>query len=435
MSKTIRMTKARKNELQLRVAADGAHLVRRAIAAGFIEAHKDVENVMLVNGDQPHTQKKAMKGLSMNEYSIGNSRQANVTHRCEWTDEYIQRRIDSHIQAGHKGQPYIGNAGTHGILNNKITDDEGIVQMWGNGFQPSVKHQYAWQPHVEAGLMRFLRNTVTATLKHAQEDKLTYRQQNLISELIAQAERVSAYIKLDRTLYSTDAVKLVSKRANPYDHTHFVIRSDTSYSDTDYSTYELLKLPYSTTNTVSTGLQTAIKLMRSLNEAVIKSVRAGSDTTHNAQQLKKLQDNLLHYQTQLSTRIDAVKGEWGSLEAAIKMDAQQRTEVVDYLKALPHKHLLNMSMNAATRWFGNETEMTTIQPNPAFILANGLGADIKAREELIENTKRTIRIYEAKVEADTGNLRDLKMQVAVGELKQFATAAGWINQSSQEAEE
>ena len=108
------------------------------------------------------------------------------------------------------------------------------------------------------------------------------------------------------------------------------------------------------------------------------------------------------------------------------MDAQQRKEVVDYLKALPHKHLLDLRSSNAITWFGNETEMTTIEPSPRFILGHGLEANIKARKETIERTKQSITKYEANVAADASGLGDLKMQVAVGELKQFATAEGWI---------
>ena len=92
MSKAIRMNGARKVELKLLSAANGHQAVRNAIADGFNQAHKDVENVMLVNGDQPHTQKKGLNGLMMSSYSVGNARQPNVTHKCAWTDEYIERR-------------------------------------------------------------------------------------------------------------------------------------------------------------------------------------------------------------------------------------------------------------------------------------------------------------------------------------------------------
>jgi len=427
MSKAIRMNGARKVELKLLSAAGGQHAVRIAIADGFNQAHKDVENVMLVNGDQPHTQKVGLNGLMMSSYSVGNARQPNVTHKCDWTPEYIKKRTDRHKEAGNKGTPYMGNAGTHGILNNKITDDEGTVQNWGDGFQPSVKHQYAWQPYVEAGLLRFLRLKITNSLNHSQAEKLEWKHQQQISANITLVERVLAYLELDRAMYATEASVLVSKRANTYDSTHFVLRSGSTYGrDTDYNTFELLKLPFSTTKKPISKMITALKLMRNLYDAVSKSATENRDTTHNANQLKMYRESLYNYESQLRTQIAGAEGEWGSLEAAIKMDAQQRKEVVEYLKALPHKHLLDMRRSDAITWFGNETEMTTIEPNPRFILGHGLEANIRAREETIERTKQSIRTYEAKVAADASGLGDLKMQVAVGELKQFATAEGWI---------
>lgn len=423
----IRMNGARKNELQLQTAADGHHTVRQAIADGFNVAHKDVENVMLVNGDQPHPQKVGLNGLAMSSYGIGNGRQPNVTHKCEWTQEYIDSRTENHKKRGNSGSPYIGMAGNASVTNNTITDDEGTVQNWGNGFQPSVKYKYAWQPYVEAGLMRFLRLKVTNTLEQSQQPNLAWRNQQQISANIMWVERVLAYLKMDRALFNTEASVLVAKRANPYDHTHFVLRSGSTYGrDTDYSTYELLKLPMTTTHKPIKMMNKAVKLMQSLSDAVNSAVSANRDTTYNAQQLRLYRESLVNYESQLRTQIAGAEGEWGSLEAAIKMDAQQRTEVVDYLKALPHKHLLDMRSSNAITWFGQETEMTTIEPNPRFILGHGLEANIKAREETIERTKQSIRTYEAKVAADASNLGDLKMQVAVGELKQFATAEGWI---------
>lgn len=424
----IRMNGARKNELQLQTAANGFHSVRTAIADGFSVAHKDVENVMLVNGDQPHPQKVGLNGLAMSPYSVSNVRQPNITHRCKWTQEYIDRRTADHKNRGNKGTPFIGTAGSTSITNNKITDDEGNTQNWGNGFQPSIKYKYAWQPHVEAGLMRFLRLNVTGTLEQSQQPNLAWKNQQQISSNIVTVERVLAYLKMDRALFNTEASVLVAKRANPYDHTHFVLRSGRtgSFGDSDYNTYELLKLPMSTTSKVINKMTTAVKLMRSLHDAVNSAVTANRDTTYNAQQLRLYRESLVNYESQLRTQIAGAEGEWGSLEAAIKMDAQQRTEVVDYLKALPHKHLLDMRSSNAITWFGQETEMTTIEPNPRFNLGHGLGANIKAREETIERTKQTIVKYEAKVAADASGLGDLKMQVAVGELKQFATAEGWI---------
>ena len=193
----IRMNGARKVELKLLTASQGHHAVRNAITDGFNQAHKDVENVMLVNGDKPHTQKVGLKGLTMSSYSVGNARTPNVTHKCAWTDEYIKMRMDRHQKAGNKGTPYIGNAGNHGILNNRITDDEGNVQNWGDGFQPSVKYQYAWQPHVEAGLMRFLRLKITNSLAQSQAEKLEWKHQQQMSTNIVVVERVLAYLELD----------------------------------------------------------------------------------------------------------------------------------------------------------------------------------------------------------------------------------------------
>ena len=125
-------------------------------------------------------------------------------------------------------------------------------------------------------------------------------------------------------------------------------------------------------------MTTAVKLMRNLYEATNKSVRANQDTTYNAKQLRLYRESLVSYESQLRTLIAGAEGEWGSLEEAIKMDAQQRTEVVEYLKALPHKHLLNLSSSNAITWFGNEAEctitgtMTTIEPNPPFTLVMDL---------------------------------------------------------------
>lgn len=427
MSKAIRMNGARKVELKLLTASQGQHAVRIAIADGFNQAHKDVENVMLSNGGVTHTQKVGLNGLMMSSYSVGNARQPNVTHKCAWTPEYIKMRTDRHQEAGNKGTPYMGNAGNHGILNNRITDDEGNVQNWGDGFQPCAKYQYAWQPHVEAGLLRFLRLKITNSLDQSQAEKLEWKHQQQMSSNIAMVERVLAYLELDRAMYATEASVLVAKRANTYHSEHFVLRSGSTYGrDTDYSTYELLKLPFSTTKKPISKMITALKLMRNLYDAVSKSVTENRDTTYNANQLRLCRDNLHSYESQLRTQIAGAEGEWGSLEAAIKMDAQQRKEVVEYLKALPHKHLLDLRSSNAITWFGNETEMTTIEPNPRFTLGNGLEANIKARNETIERTKQSITKYEAKVAADASGLGDLKMQVAVGELKQFATAEGWI---------
>jgi len=426
MSNTIRMNAARKTELQLLTGVGGFRQVREALAGGFNQAHKDVENVMLVNGDKPHTQKVGLKGLTMSSYSIGNARTPNVSHKCAWTDEYIKMRQDRHQEAGNTGTPYIGTAGTHGILNNRITNDEGNVQNWGDGFEPSVKYQYAWQPHVEAGLLRFLRRKVTGALEHLSVEKLTYHQQRLISQNIMQVESALAYLKMDRALLHSDASKVVSKRANPYEHTHFILRSGSGYSDSDYDTYELLKLPMRTTSKPINMMTKALKLMRNLYDATSQSVTATRDSTYNANQLEMLRKSLLSYESQLQIQTDEAVAEWGSLEAAIKMDVQQRTEVIEYLKGLPHKHLLDMRSSNAITWFGNETEMTTIEPSPRFILGSGLEADIKSREETVERIKQSITTYEAKVAADASGLGDLKMQVTVGELKQFAAAAGWI---------
>ena len=426
MSNTIRMNAARKTELQLLTGVGGFRQVKDALAGGFNQAHKDVENVMLVDGDKPHTQKVGLKGLTMSSYSVGNVRIPSVSHKCAWTPEYIKMRHDRHQEAGNKGTPYIGHAGTHGILNNRITDDEGNTQNWGDGFEPCVKYQYAWQPHVEAGLLRFLRRKVTGALEHLSVEKLTHRQQRLISQNIMQVESALAYLKMDRALLHSDASKVVSKRANPYEHTHFILRSGSGYSDSDYDTYELLKLPQRTTSKPINMMQKAVKLMRNLYDAVSKSVTENRDSTHHASQLEMHRKSLLNYESQLQIQTDEAVAEWGSLEAAIKMDVQQRTEVIEYLKGLPHKHLLNMRSSNAITWFGNETEMTTIEPSPRFILGSGLEADIKSREETVERIKQSITTYEAKVAADASGLGDLKMQVAVGELKQFATAQGWI---------
>ena len=421
MSKTIRMNGARKIELKLNMAAAGYREVTMAIADGFTQAHKDVKNSFTING-KPHSQKVSKNGLYMNSYGVGNNRVPNITYALAWSKEYLAQRAAE--PKSHSN--YLGNAGTAHLENPQIKDDL-ATSMWGgkDGFAPATKYKYAWQPYVGEGLIRFLRMRVTGALTQS-KGPMGHRNGHIIMQNIQQIDRALAYLKMDEALRHTEATQLVSKRANPYEDSQYVIRTGASYSNNDYSNYELLKLPNSSTRLVISKMQKVLPLLRNLHAAVVQSVRAGQDSTFNANQLKNHRQSLASYESQLQTRIDLAVTEWDSLEAAIKMDLQQRKEVVEYLKALPHKHLLDMSRNAAVTWFGNETQNTTIEPSPQFTLGHGLAADIKAREETIERTKATIRAYEAKVAADTSNLNDLKMQVALGELKQFATVEGWI---------
>jgi hypothetical protein len=418
MSKTIRMSGALKTELQVHMAASGRRVVTQAIADGFTQAHKDVENDYLVNG-KPHSQKVGKNGLSMSSYGVGNKRVPTVTYALEWSKEYLAKRAAE--PKSHSN--YIGHAGNAHLENTQITDDEGSVQKWGSidGFAPSTKYKYAWQPHTKEGLMRFLRLRVTGALTQS-KGPMNYSNQQAITQNIMQIGKALAYLKLDARLSGTGATQLVSKRANPYEDSHYVVRTGSSYGNSDYSNYELLRLPNSSTRSVISEMERVLPLLHNLQAAVAASLGTNRDSKYNIQQLKLYRDSLENYETSLKTLVDNEVAEHGSTSMAIEVDTQRRAEIVEYLKAIPHKHLIATEYNAGRFWIGTDEA----DPAPSFKCSGGLGVDIEKRNELIESTRKTITTYEAKVAADASNLNDLKMQVAVGELKGFALSSGWI---------
>ena len=423
MSKTIRMSGARKNELQLHEAATGYRIVTEAIASGFNYAHKDVVNVLLVNDGQPHPQKVAKNGISMTGWSVGNARHPSVTHRCEWTQEYIDLRTKNHEDNGGRGTPYIGDAGRSSVKNTQITDAEGNVQKVGKGFVPAYKYKYTWQPHVEAGLMIFLNKAVTGALRSADTaGKRDLPKHNQIGNDIVKISRALAYLKMDSALLSTEAENLVSKRASPYENGHYILRASLDYGNSDYGSSELLKLPHSATTKAIKHFSLALPLMRNLQSALHYASTKKSNSDYSTRRLSNLKSSLEDYQAKMSQIIDTQVAEHGSLEKALEVDTQRRAEIIAHLKATPHTHLIDTEYNDAGKWIGTGK----YDPEPSFKHREGLGVDIEKRKELIENTKIIITKYEAEVAKYASNLGDLKMQVAVGELHGFALSNGWI---------
>lgn len=419
MSQTIRMNGARKIELQLNMAASGYREVTQAIAGGFTEAHKGVDN-----GDgevqrgrpMSNSQKTAGKGLKMTSYGVGNNRVPNITYTLEWRKDYLAKRAAE----PSKYSNYLGSAG-QGHMDNPQIKDLGLEWGGEDGFAPANKYKYAWQPYVKDGLMRFLRQRTTGILQEAKGPFIHSNQQAIGLSIMA-IQKVLAYLKLDAALRHTEATQLVSKRQNPYDDSQYVIRTGTSYSNTDYSNFELLKLPFKTTRLVISKMETVLPLLRNLHAAVNTALSTKRNTTYNINQLKLYRDSLENYETRLNTLVDEQVAEHGSTSMAIEVDTQRRAEIVEYLKAIPHKHLIATEYNAGKIWIGDEGN----DPAPQFKCREGLGVDIEKRIELIESTRKSITRYEAAVAADASGLGDLKMQVAVGELKQYALANTWI---------
>ena len=422
-NKTIRMSGARKIELQLHEASYGHNIVTTAIAGGFVHANKDYVNTYTVN-DKPSEQKVAKNGLIMTQYSVGNRKTPQVSMTLEWTQSYLDMR-KTEKSLNTRGS-YIGLAGRAAITNPIITDAEGNEQVWDKGFVGTKKHKYSWQPHVEVGLLRYLSRLVTGSLSLANKKVLTYRQQQQIGMNVNQLKRALAYLKLDAALAHTEASVLVSKRASPYEHSHYIIRATTGRfdygSDSDYSKFELLKLPRSASAAAINKMVRAIPLLENLREALNSTISLKNNGKYDESQLAQTTANLETYQTMLDNIIEKQVAEHGSIEDAIEVDTQRRAEIVEYLKAVPHKHLISTNTNNSRLWFGDDKN----DPAPSFTTHNGLGIDIEKRKENIERTKASVLQYEAKVASNASGLSGLKMQVAVGELTVFAAGQGWI---------
>lgn len=359
---TIRMTKASKENMKLHTAVHGRAVVQRAIARYFDKNHADVKVEDEV--DDPRADVEWDAGLRMNAMSIGLGRMPSVSFRG-------MRGNSNYYSVGHQ------------ITNPSATPHDGIkVYKWD------------WQGDENTALMEYTMNLLTRVAKASGIISTKDISRNKFNDAWNVVQQ--AYTELERMLYwlgvelLNGATTIVSKRASPYEHSHYVVRGDNTYGNSDYNTYSLLGIKK--TGGITRLIRQSLPLIRTYMDAVIKQRRDMGDIKYNQDQLIVYQNSLTNSQDQLAKLIAQATEGGNTIEEAIEQDKAMRQEVIDYLENMPHQDHARV-------------------PHPNFNTQR-LESKINSLETNISQYELTVAKWTVKVAETTSGLANMELNVA-----------------------
>ena len=411
---TIRMTKNEKDIMQLHTAARGLQEVQQAIAAEFSRQHADFDGNAEFDGNWPN--KTLKKGLKMSRYSIRRGTLPQVEAQFEWTDEYVKKRTEEAKKANRR--PYLYGAGQYRPVNPQITDEDGKPVKHDDG---SHKYRWEWTPHIVAGIETYMDNCLKAALAAAKRDltetEVKYSRDGRAQEIGNVVQRLQwfqAYITLDKTYYENGGRSLVSKRASPYEHQHYVLRGDGfNSSDSDYYTHPLLGLglKWSLINKGKKILEALQNMYTAYNTYQNKQRNRKYTETNVDNYVKNVEQNEANYKYLIKQVTN--DGEI-TVEDAIKADNAKRAEVIEYFKNAPHADLLH-------------TGSTT----PSFSMLS-ISERIAAAENRIVTSKATLAREQTRLTEETSDLPKLEWQITMMKAEKVAAQYGLLDDGGEE---
>ena len=412
---TIRMTKNEKDTMQLHTAAAGLREVQAAIAGEFGRQHADFDGNAEFAGNWPN--KTLKKGLKMTTYSIRRGTLPQVDAQFEWTEEYVKKRTDEAKKQGRR--PYLYGAGQYRPVNSTITDEDGKPAYHDDG---TNKYRWEWTPHIVAGIETYMENclkaALAATKRELNEQEVKYSRDGRAQEVwnvVQRLQRFQAYITLDATYYPSGARTLVSKRASPYEHQHYVMRGEGfNSSDSDYYTHPLLGLglKWSLINKGKNILKALQDMHSAFNTYNSKSRNQKYTEANVEKYVKNVEINEQAYE-------DLVKkvtndGEI-TVDDAITADHAKRTEVIEYFKNAPHADML--------------TGGNTVMPRFSMISISERIAQAKNR---IVQSKATLAREQTRLAEGTSDLPKLEWQITVMKAEKVAAQYGLLDDGGEE---
>jgi hypothetical protein len=183
---------------------------------------------------------------------------------------------------------------------------------------------------------------------------------------------------------------IVSKRSSPYEDSHYVVRGDNTYSDSDYHTYGMLGIKR--TDGITRLIRQSLPLIKVYLDAIIKQRRDMNDIKYNQDHLASYQNSLTSNQEQLAKLIAQATEGGNTIEEAIEQDKAMRQEVQSYLDKMPHQeHARVPHANFNTR--------------PLDLKINGF-------ETAVSQYELTVAKWTVKVAETTSGLANMELNVA-----------------------
>jgi hypothetical protein len=411
---TIRMTKNEKDLMQLHTAARGLQEVQLAITAEFGRQHADFDGNAEFSGNWPN--KTLKKGLKMSRYSVRRGTLPQVEAHFDWTPEYVKKQTETAKKQGRR--PYLYGAGTYRPVNPQITDEDGKPVKHDDG---SYKYRWEWTPHIVAGIETYMENCLKAALAAAKreltESEVKYSRDGRAQEVwnvVQRLQQFQAYITLDKTYYENGGRTLVSKRANPYEHQHYVLRGDGfNSSDSDYYTHPLLGLglKWSLINKGKNILK-ALQDMHLAYNTYNNKMRNQKYTAANVDNyVKNVEINEQAYEDLIKKVTN--DGEI-TVDDAIKADNDKRAEVEEYFKNMPHADMLSTSTRTPT--FRKIT----------------ISEQVKQAENRIVQSKARLAREQTRLAEETSDLPKLEWQITMMKAEKVAAQYGLLNDGGEE---
>ena len=411
---TIRMTKNEKDIMQLHTAARGLQEVQTAIISEFSRQHADFDGNTEFDGNWPN--KTLKKGLRMSRYSVRRGTLPQVEVDFKWTDEYVKKQTE--LAKEQNRRPYLYGAGQYRPVNPQITDEDGKPVKHDDG---TDKYRWEWTPHIVTGVETYMENCLKAALAAVKRDltetEVKYSRDGRAQEVwnvVQRLQQFQAYITLDATYYTNGGRTLVSKRANPYEHQHYVLRGDGfNSSDSDYYTYPLLGLglKWSLVNKGKKILEALQNMYTAYNTYQNKQRNRKYTETNVDNYVKNVEMNEQAYEELIKRHTN--DGEI-TIEDAIKADNAKRAEVEEYFKNMPHADMLST---------GTRT--------PAFCRLS-ISEQVKQAENRIVRSKATLAREQTRLTEETSDLPKLEWQITVMKVEKVAAEYGLLDDGGEE---
>tara|TARA_R100001510_G_C7641686_1_gene199282 strand:+ start:308 stop:1444 length:1137 start_codon:yes stop_codon:yes gene_type:complete len=301
---TIRMSRERKNDLQILKATRHRARIASVICDAFTEAHQDVKH---------ESDKRYSHGGHIIDVADGLIATSLQNGRLNVHKEYVYKKVK-------EGSWYKPNQRytTQQTTNPVVSED---------GEEP-VRYQYEWQPYVVAGIQKYLRDAFESIAERSD----CYN----ISNCMTTIEGMIAWIELEKKLPT--GFQVVSKKRSPRTNGDFIVRSQSKHKGSDYNYYTSLGLEYTQEliNTVDL-MRLSFDIMKAHHNAAMNYNRISSDARYAERDLESYERQLDRYKDELKALEEKVGGDF---DAAIAKDDAERLEINEYLSNVPNSHLL-----------------------------------------------------------------------------------------------
>ena len=301
---TIRMSKERKNDLQILKATRHRARIASVICDAFTEAHQDVKHESDTRFNHGGHIIDVTDGLIATNIWSG---------RLTIYKEYVYKKV----KEGSWYKP--SQRYTTQQVDNLVVSEEG---------EEPVRYQYEWQPYVVAGIEKCLRDAFESIAENSDGYNINNHMTNI--------EGMIAWIELEKELPT--GFQVVSKKRSPRTNGDFIVRSRPQYKDKDYNYYTAMGLEYTQELINAVDLmRLSFDVMKAHYDAAVNYNRISSNAQYAEKDLKSYQSSLDRYKDELKTLEEKVGGDF---HAAIAKDDAERLEINEYLLNVPNSHLL-----------------------------------------------------------------------------------------------